>query len=86
MRQILMISAMALLCAGCMSPQERYAAIAAGDNSACQSYGAAPGSQEYFQCRMAKDQQRQSTNLAVAQMWINRPQPAPYVLPMPQRY
>jgi hypothetical protein len=86
MRRILLVSAIAMLLSGCVTAEERNAQIAASDDGQCQSYGAAPGSQEYYQCRMTLNQQRQANNLAVAQMWINRPQPAPYVLPMPQRY
>lgn len=37
----------------------------AGDDQRCQSYGAAPGSPSYVQCRMAADQQRQA---AIAQL------------------
>jgi hypothetical protein len=39
--------------AGCVSREE----IAAADSNDCASYGAQPGSQAYFQCRMMKDQQ-----------------------------
>jgi hypothetical protein len=41
------------LLSGCASRQE----IAAADDNDCASYGAQPGSQAYFQCRMMKDQQ-----------------------------
>jgi hypothetical protein len=37
----------------------------AADDAACQSYGAQPGSQAYFQCRMLKDQQRQANDAAI---------------------
>jgi hypothetical protein len=37
------------------------------DDAKCQSYGAAPGTQPYYQCRLAIDQQReQSSGLASA--------------------
>jgi hypothetical protein len=74
-----------LLClglAGCVTSQD----IAASDDDACRSYGAEPGTQAYFQCRMAKDQQRQANEAAVVGAYLNRPQPQPYVLPMPQHY
>jgi hypothetical protein len=86
MRWISVILVLAGLCAGCMSAEERNANIAASDDATCQSYGAQPGSQAYFQCRMTRDQQRQANNIAIAQMWLNRPQPQPYVLPAPQQY
>jgi hypothetical protein len=84
--QLCWVLFLAGLCTGCMSAQERSAAIANTDDRACQAYGAAPGSQEYFQCRMMKDQQRQNANAAAAQMLLSRPQPTPYMLPVPQRY
>lgn len=73
-------------CSGCMSTEERNARIAAADEDACVSYGAQPGTQEYFQCRMANDQQRQANNAALAAAILSRPQPQPYVLPMPHNY
>ncbi|MEJ0093835.1 MAG: hypothetical protein WDN46_10440 [Methylocella sp.] len=56
------------------------------DDESCISYGAEPGTQEYFQCRMMKDQQRQANNTALAAAILSRPTPAPYVLPMPQSH
>jgi hypothetical protein len=53
------------------------------DDAQCRSYGAQPGTQAYFQCRMAKDQQRQQATAALAGAILSRPQPQPYVLPMP---
>jgi len=44
------------------SPQAR----AANDDAQCQSYGAAPGSQAYIQCRMNLDNQRAAMRSAVA--------------------
>lgn len=41
-----------LLLSGCLSSREQ---LAKQDDSDCRSYGAKPGTQEYFQCRMAKD-------------------------------
>jgi len=86
MRHFLLAAAVAGICSGCMSTEERNARIAASDQDACVSYGAQPGTQEYFQCRMAKDQQRQANNAALAGIILSRPQPQPYVLPMPQHY
>jgi hypothetical protein len=44
------------------SPEVR----AANDDAQCQSYGAAPGSQAYIQCRMNIDNQRAQMRAAVA--------------------
>ncbi len=52
------------------------------DEDACVSYGAQSGTQEYFQCRMANDQQRQANNAALAGAILSHQQP--YYLPMPQ--
>jgi hypothetical protein len=71
---------------GCMSAEERAQRISSADDDACQSYGAQPGTTEYFQCRMMKDQQRQATSAALASAILSRPTPQPYVLPMPQGY
>jgi hypothetical protein len=66
MLQILAIGALCATLAGCMATgQDRAIAAAAADDSSCQSYGAQPGSQAYFQCRMAKDQQRQANDAAI---------------------
>jgi len=84
MRKLIFIGILLPFFSSCTSPQERAAIIANADNDACVSYGAQPGTQEYFQCRMAKDQQRQANNAALASAILNRPMPQPYVLPMPQ--
>jgi hypothetical protein len=66
-----------MVLAGCMTDNS-----AASDNADCISYGAKPGTEAYFQCRMAKDQQRKAIlgSLAGA-MIVNQPQP--YYLPQP---
>jgi hypothetical protein len=61
-----------MLSADCVSDEERAANIAASDDGACQSYGASPGTTEYFQCRMMKDQRRQATNAALAGAILSR--------------
>ena len=78
-RGALLIFVCALLSACASEPQ-------ISDADACISYGAQPGTTEYFQCRMAKDQQRQANTAAIAGILLSRPQPQPYVLPIPQRY
>ncbi len=59
---------------------------AAGDDSACPSYGAEPGTQAYFQCRMMKDQQRQANNVALAAAILSWPQPVPQTNYDPSKY
>lgn len=82
MERIFILSALCIILSGCVTAQD----IAANDDDACQSYGAEPGSQAYFQCRMAKDNQRQANNAALVGAYINRPQPQPYMLPIPQQH
>jgi hypothetical protein len=76
---------LALFLSGCMTAQEQAQNIAASDDADCRSYGAQPGSDAYYQCRMAKDQQRQQTRAAIVGAYLSRPAPAPYMLPMPQQ-
>jgi hypothetical protein len=47
-------------------------AIAANDDAQCRSYGAAPGSQTYIQCRMNLDNQRAQIRAALASQLIGR--------------
>lgn len=70
-----------LALAGCMEEQPQLS-----DADSCVSYGAQPGSQAYFQCRMAKDQQRQANQAMLGAVLLSRPQPQPYILPMPRGY
>jgi hypothetical protein len=56
-----------LLLAGCASRQE----LAASDDATCQSYGAPPGSQNYFDCRMNLDQARAQNRRAAVQGLAN---------------
>lgn len=51
--RVLLIFMGFLTLSGCASREE----IAAADDADCAAYGAQPGSQAYFQCRMMKDQQ-----------------------------
>lgn len=77
MMRLILVALGCLFAAGCnQQPQ-------LSDADECISYGAKPGTQEYFQCRMAKDQQRQSNDAMLAGMILSRPQPQPYVVPMP---
>jgi hypothetical protein len=60
----------ALTLAGCADYEARQQAQAqaqqANDDAQCQSYGAAPGSPAYIQCRMNLDNQRAQMRAAVA--------------------
>ena len=86
MRTTLLLFVLCGLASGCVSDEERAERISSSDDAACQSYGAQTGSQEYFQCRMMKDQQRQANNAALAAAILSRPTPTPNVLPMPHAY
>jgi hypothetical protein len=66
MNRLIYLTTLCLLAEGCVSDEERAANIATSDDAACQNYGAAPGTSEYFQCRMTKEQSRQATRAALA--------------------
>jgi PBP1b-binding outer membrane lipoprotein LpoB len=51
--------------------QAQAAAIEANDDAKCQSYGAAPGSQPYIQCRMNLDNQRAQMRQMIAGALVN---------------
>ena len=51
---------------------QQAAAVAANDDAQCRSYGAAPGSQVYIQCRMNLDNQRAQMRTALASQLIGR--------------
>lgn len=76
--RIIAACALALTLAACASEQERQAqaqaqaaAIEANDDAKCQSYGAAPGSQAYIQCRMNLDNQRAQMRQMIAGALVN---------------
>jgi hypothetical protein len=54
MTKILLAACAALALSGCVTAEE----MAAQDSEDCHSYGAATGTDAYFQCRMVKSQQR----------------------------
>lgn len=70
---------LAMMLAGCADYEARQQAQAqaqaqaqqANDDAQCQSYGAAPGSQSYIQCRMNLDNQRAQMRAAVAGALVN---------------
>ena len=79
--RIIFVIVAAVTLAGCaMGPTPQQ--VAAGDDAECRSYGAAPGTDAYFNCRMAKDRQRQQNRAALAAALISSPPPQPvYVSP-----
>jgi hypothetical protein len=83
--KFLIVPFLALALAGCAEIQarqqqqayEQQQAVASNDDAQCQSYGAAPGSPQYIQCRMQIDGQRtQARNAATLQL-LNRSFPPP---------
>lgn len=69
---------LALTLAACATAEERQAqaeaqaaAINANDDAKCQSFGAAPGSQAYIQCRMNLDNQRAQMRQMIAGAVVN---------------
>jgi hypothetical protein len=52
--------------------QQQARTQAISDDAQCQSYGAAPGSQSYIQCRMNLDNQRAQMRAAVASQLVGR--------------
>lgn len=68
MMKAIIVLAASLMLAGCVTDAQREMMIANADDGSCQSYGAAPDTQAYFQCRMMKDQQRQAIQAQNAQV------------------
>jgi hypothetical protein len=71
MKQIVGVLAITAILQGCVSAEKREAEaraqrarIATEEDAQCRSYGAQPGTQPYFQCRLTLHQQR--TALAAA--------------------
>jgi hypothetical protein len=69
---------LALMLPACVSAEQQRAqaeaqaaAINANDDAKCQSFGAAPGSQAYIQCRMNLDNQRAAMRQMVAGALVN---------------
>jgi hypothetical protein len=73
MFRLVATAAVCILTAGCLSDQQFAAQIPVSDDVACQSYGALPGSQAYFNCRVAKNQQRQVVTVAIAAALSSQP-------------
>lgn len=63
--RMLFVAAAALALAGCGPSRQQVAAM---HDQECISYGAQPGSQEYFQCRMLKGQQASNEDMVRRQI------------------
>src|SRR6476469_7831420 len=78
--KFLLVLFASLCVVGCAQTREE---LSRADDADCASYGAQPGSQAYFQCRMMKDQQREAGRAAgqaaMAAAILSRPpyQPQP---------
>lgn len=84
MRYLVIATALVLL-GGCVSAEERAYQQGMADHSACQSYGFAPGSEGYSQCRMSTAQQRDANRTALIGAYLmSRPQVAPAPVPVYQ--
>jgi hypothetical protein len=72
MKTILIAAVAAIALSGCVASEEMQAEInakvAAADDAECHSYGAATGTDAYYQCRMTKSQTRQAMSLAQYQV------------------
>ena len=80
MAKALLLVVFCTLASGCVSDQERVVQaqnIAEADAQACSFYGFKPGTPEFSQCRMARDQHRQATALAPTSDYSSRTQPLP---------
>ena len=80
MAKALLLVVFCALASGCVSDQERAVQaqnIAEADAEACSFYGFKPGTPEFSQCRMARDQHRQATALAPTGDYSSRSQPLP---------
>jgi hypothetical protein len=93
MTKILLAACVALALSGCVTAEEMAAQTASADDTECHSYGAATGTDAYFQCRMVKSQQRIDAseraqaqfNQGLAEIAANHsaPRPMPNILPPP---
>jgi hypothetical protein len=66
---------------GCLcTPEDRAAAVVAGDDDQCQSYGAQPWSPAYLRCRAVIYHRRQEVAAALVGVPLDGPpvSPAPY--------
>lgn len=68
--RIILVFALALPLAGCVTDQERMAEAKARndaqDDQTCRGYGAKPGTDIYIQCRMQRQQTRDAGDNAIA--------------------
>jgi hypothetical protein len=71
--------ALATLLSGCMTSEDRAAAVVAADDDECRAYGAQPWTSPYIQCRMAITERRQETAeaLTAVNLQVGPPPTAP---------
>jgi hypothetical protein len=94
MKELILAAALAAAPAlgGCVTAEQMAAQNERADDTACKSYGAAPGTDAYYQCRITKDQTRvyvQTVQAEAARQQFNQglemmaaaaaPPPAPIV-------
>lgn len=60
MKRLIFLGILAFNLCGCVTAQE----LAAADDTKCRSYGIAPGSPPYIQCRMQLDHDRSERQVA----------------------
>lgn len=65
--------ALSILVGGCVAAGERALQLAAADDTACQSYGARPGSDAYIQCRTTKSMQHEAASAAIRAAIVGAP-------------
>lgn len=72
MRNLIFVGIMGVNLGGCLTGEETRQQWAASDDAKCRSFGAIPGTDQYFQCRMSADQMRvadeQQRRAAMGQM------------------
>jgi hypothetical protein len=61
---------LATFLSGCMTSEDRAAAVVAADDDECPSYGAQPWTSAYIRCRMAISERRQETAAALAGVYL----------------
>src|SRR5580692_4136177 len=76
---------LATLLSGCMTSEDRAAAVIAADDDQCRSYGAQPWTPAYVRCRLAISERRQESAAFLAGVTLGQAPPpdGPLVLMAP---
>ena len=77
MHRLWLALTLASLVSGCVTSEDRAAAVIAADDDACRSYGAQPWTPVYLRCRVAMDRQREAVAATLAGIDIYGPPPPP---------